>query len=116
LFAICVSLLLPSAGKVHFSTLKSIAMSFVLTFFPPGFTAAKYDETVKKLEAAGAGSPKGRTYHICYGDPAGVHVTDIWDSMENFQAFGNSLLPIMGALGVDPGQPEIYELHNTIKG
>jgi hypothetical protein len=36
--------------------------------------------------------------------------------MENFQAFGNSLLPIMGALGVDPGQPEIYELHNTIKG
>lgn len=91
-------------------------MSFVLTFIPPGFTAAKYDETVKKLKAAGAGSPKGRSYHVCYGDPNGVHVTDIWDSMENFQAFGKTLLPIMDSLGVDPGQPDIQEVHNIIVG
>jgi hypothetical protein len=91
-------------------------MSFVLTFIPPGFTAAKYDETVKKLAAASAGSPKGRSYHVCYGDPSGVHVTDIWDSMENFQAFGKTLLPIMNSLGVDPGQPDIQEVHNIIIG
>jgi hypothetical protein len=91
-------------------------MSFVLTFIPPGFTAAKYSETVKKLDAVGAGSPKGRSYHVCYGDPKGVHVTDIWDSMENFQAFGKTLLPIMASLGVDPGQPDIQEVHNIIVG
>ena len=91
-------------------------MSFVLKFTPSGFTAAKYDEVVKKLNDAGAGAPKGRSYHVCYGDPNGVHVTDVWDSMENFQAFGETLVPIMQSLGVDPGQPDVQQVHNIIVG
>ena len=43
-------------------------MAFVVKFKPAGFTAAKYKETIKQLNAAGAGSPKDRTYHVCYGD------------------------------------------------
>jgi hypothetical protein len=35
-------------------------MAVVLRATTPGFTAAKYDELVKKLDAAGAGSPVGR--------------------------------------------------------
>ena len=91
-------------------------MSFVLTFKPSGFTAAKYDEVIKKLNAAGAGAPKGRKYHVCYGDPKNVQVTDVWDSMEEFQAFGKTLVPIMEALGADPGQPDIQQVHNIIIG
>ena len=91
-------------------------MSFVLKFTPSGFTAAKYDEVVKKLNDAGAGAPKGRSYHVCYGDPNGVHVTDIWDNMENFQTFGETLVPIMQSLGVDPGQPDVQQIHNIIVG
>ncbi len=91
-------------------------MSFVLTFTPKGFTAAKYDETVKKLTDAGAGAPKGRKHHVCYGDPNNLHVTDIWDNMENFQDFGKTLLPIMDSLAVDPGQPDVQEVHNIIVG
>ena len=70
-------------------------MSFVLRFTPTGFTAAKYDEVLKQLEAAGAGAPKGRSYHVCYGDPEGLNVTDTWDSMEDFQAFGETRLAAM---------------------
>ena len=91
-------------------------MSFVLRFTPTGFTAAKYDEVLKQLEAAGAGAPKGRSYHVCYGDPEGLNVTDIWDSMEDFQAFGETLVPIMTSLGLDPGQPDVKEVHNIIIG
>jgi len=91
-------------------------MAFVLTFNPSGFNMAKYDETIKQLNAAGAGAPKGRSYHVCYGDPDHVHVTDVWDSMEDFQAFGQTLLPIMHSLGVDPGEPNILEVHNIIIG
>jgi hypothetical protein len=91
-------------------------MAFVLHFKPAGFTAAKYDEVIKKLNAAGAGAPKGRSYHVCYGDPKSLRVTDVWDSMENFQAFGKTLVPIMQAMGTDPGQPEIVEVHNVIIG
>ncbi len=91
-------------------------MSFVLKFTPSGFTADKYEEVIKKLNNAGAGTPKGRSYHVCHGDPNGLHVTDVWDNMENFQAFGETLVPIMQSLNVDPGQPEVQEVHNIIIG
>ena len=91
-------------------------MSFVLRFTPAGFTAAKYNEVIKQLNAAGAGSPKGRSYHVCFGDTNNLHVSDIWDNMEDFQAFGKTLLPIMNALGVDPGQPVVLPVHNIIVG
>jgi hypothetical protein len=91
-------------------------MSFVLTFKPSGFTAAKYDEVIKQLNAAGAGATKGRRYHVCYGDPKSVQVTDVWDNMEDFQAFGQTLVPIMESLGADPGQPDIQQVHNIIIG
>jgi hypothetical protein len=91
-------------------------MSFVLRFNPSGFTLAKYNEATKQLDAAGEGAPKGRSYHVCYGDPNNVQVTDIWDSMEDFQAFGKTLVPILQSLGVDPGQPEVQEVHNIVIG
>jgi len=91
-------------------------MSFVLHFKPAGFPLATYNEVIKKLDAAGAGAPKGRAYHVCYGDSNNVQVTDVWDTMEDFQAFGQTLVPIMQALGADPGQPEIREVQNVIVG
>ena len=91
-------------------------MSLVLNFKPSGFPLATYKEVLKRLEAAGAGSPKGRSYHVCYGDPNNVQVTDVWDSVEDFQAFGQILVPIMQALGADPGQPEVQEANNIIVG
>jgi hypothetical protein len=91
-------------------------MSFVLSFKPSGFTVAKYNEAAKQLDAAGQGAPKGRSYHVCYGDPDTVQVTDVWDSMEDFEAFGKTLVPILQSLGVDSGQPEVQEVHNIIVG
>ena len=91
-------------------------MAFVLRFTPKGFTAAKYDEVIKQLNAAGAGAPKGRSYHVCFGDPNNLFVSDIWDNMEDFQAFGQTLMPIMQSLGLDPGQPVILPVHNAIVG
>ena len=91
-------------------------MSFVLHFNPSGFPLASYKEVIKKLEAAGAGSPKGRSYHVCYGDPDSVRVTDVWESMEDFEAFGKTLVPIMNSIGADPGKPEIEEVNNILIG
>jgi len=91
-------------------------MSFIFHFRPAGFPLTAYKEVIKQLDAAGAGSPKGRSHHVCYGDPNNVQVTDVWDSMEDFQAFGQTLVPIMQALGADPGQPEIQEVNNIIVG
>jgi hypothetical protein len=91
-------------------------MSIIIHFKHGGFTAAKYEEAVKSLAAAGEGSPKGRDYHVCHGDPGNLEVTDVWNSMEEFQAFGQTLMPILQSLGLELGEPVISEVHNIIAG
>jgi hypothetical protein len=93
-------------------------MAFVFTFDPQanGMSAAQYDDVIRKLEAAGAGKPAGRLYHVCYGEPNDLHVTDVWDSMENFEAFGQTLMPILQKEGIDPGKPQVSIVHSVIKG
>jgi hypothetical protein len=92
-------------------------MAIVMRFTAPGMTAAKYDEIVKRLEAAGAGAPAGRLYHVCFGeDKNNLHVSDIWDSKESFDKFGETLKPILADLGIEGDQPVIIPVHNTIAG
>jgi hypothetical protein len=91
-------------------------MAIVLRFTPEGFTAAKYEECLKRLEAAGAGSPAGRQYHVCFGDENNLRVSDIWESKELFDKFAQTLKPIMADLGIDPGTPDVIEVHNSIAG
>lgn len=92
-------------------------MSFVFTFTPAaaGMTSTKYDECIKRLEAAGVANPRGRLYHVCYGDPNNLMVTDVWDSVENFQKFGETLMPILKEIGIDPGAPAVHPVHSIIE-
>ena len=91
-------------------------MSYVFAFSPVGMTTQKYDECIKRLEAAGAGSPQGRLYHASYGTADGLRVFDVWDSPESFERFGPTLRPILQEMGVDPGTPEVTPVHNIIVG
>ena len=91
-------------------------MALIVSFKLTSFTTEKYDEVIKRLEAAGAGAPAGRLYHICFGSGDNLQVTDVWESQASFEAFGQTLMPILQGLEIDPGQPEIHEIHNTILG
>ena len=91
-----------------------MALSFYFT--PSSFTPEVYDETISRLEAAGAGSPDGRLFHVALEADGKIQVFDIWDSQESFEAFGPTLLPIMAELGADPGQPMVAPVHNVIRG
>ena len=89
-------------------------MAFGYYFAPDSFPVDKYDSTLKDLDDAGAGAPAGRLYHCAMKSPGGVHVFDVWESQESFEAFGATLLPILSAAGVDPCEPMIAEIHNVI--
>ena len=91
-------------------------MAVVLRATTPNFTAAKYDELVQKLEAAGAGSPAGRLYHVCFGETDNLRVSDIWESPEAFDKFGETLKPLMQDLGIGPPEIEFFEVYNIIEG
>ena len=83
-------------------------------YFPSTMAAHQYDEAVKRLKKAGAGHPAGRTHHVCFGTGDHVSVFDLWTSQAAFDKFGNTLMPILHDLGVEPGQPSVMEVHSVI--
>jgi hypothetical protein len=91
-------------------------MALGIYFSPASMTAAQYDEVMARLVAAGAGQPEGRLYHTCFGTGDELQIFDIWESRETFEKFGLTLLPILGAVGLDPGRPTVEPVHNLIPG
>lgn len=90
-------------------------MSVLIRFTPASLTAAQYDETVRKLEAAGDFPPDGLDYHVCFGSEGSLRVSEIWDSQQQLDAFGERLMPVLAEAGIDPGEPEILEIHNIVR-
>ena len=91
-------------------------MALGFYFTPSGFTQEKYDELISRLQAAGAGAPEGRSYHVALETNGEIQVFDDWESQEAYEAFGATLVPIMTELGADPGEPMATRVHNVIKG
>jgi hypothetical protein len=88
----------------------------VAIYFNPAkpMSADVYDECIRQLASAGASAPKGRSYHATFGPTEALMVFDVWDSAEDFAAFGATLMPIMNSLGVDVGEPMIMPVHNIV--
>ena len=91
-------------------------MSILVRFAPASATTTQqYDETISRLQSDGGDfPPDGMEYHCAFTSDGNLRVSEIWDSQEKFEAFGQRLMPILGDVGFDPGQPEILEVHNTI--
>ena len=92
-------------------------MSILVRFTgAPSLTAAQYDATMPSIEASGEFPPPGLDYHVAYDLDGSFRVSEIWDSPEQFAAFGERLMPILAEAGVElAGPPEIIEIHNIIK-
>jgi hypothetical protein len=89
-------------------------MALAIYFHPTSMTAAKYDETLAELEAAGAASPAGRLHHSCFGPDGGLMVYEVWESQQAFEEFGPVLMPILHKVGIEPGTPDVMPVHNLI--
>ena len=90
--------------------------AIAVVFDNPGMTSGQYDQVIKDLEAAGEGSPKGRLYHVVSSKESGSFVVDVWESGELLDRFAQTLMPILQKNGVTPPQPQVYPVHNIIKG
>ena len=90
-------------------------MAIVVKFDVRNMSAQKYDEVIRRLEAAGAGAPPGRLHHVCYGARDNLQVIDLFDSPQSLEAFGKTLVPILQELGIE-ARPDAQELYNIIKG
>jgi hypothetical protein len=91
-------------------------MSIVVRFSPTNVTTEKYEETLRRLKEAGEFPPAGMEYHILFGPEENLRVSEIWDSREQLEAFGERLMPILSDVGIEfSAEPEIFEAHNIIK-
>jgi hypothetical protein len=90
-------------------------MSVLIRFTPPALTAREYDETMRTLEGEGHWPADGLDFHVCFGSDGQLRVSEIWDSREQLDAFGQRLMPVLREQGIDPGEPEIVEIHNIVR-
>jgi len=82
----------------------------------PDLALEKFDEIDRRIhEALGGGEPKGMVQHSVTGAGRGVRVYEIWESEEDFRAFGEVLLPIIAEMGLGPGQPVISPVYRLVQ-
>jgi len=82
----------------------------------PNVTTEQYDETIRRLDRSGHWPPAGLEYHVAFKANGNVRVSEIWDSREQFDAFGEHLMPVLKDVGIElSGEPEMLEIHNIIR-
>src|SRR5262245_54498273 len=92
-------------------------MSIVVRFHPTNATKEKYDESVRLMEEAGIWpNPPGLELHVAFGPANDLRASEIWSSREQFEAFGEKLMPILADLGIEfSADPEIFEVQHLVK-
>ncbi|HEY3116614.1 MAG TPA: hypothetical protein VGK54_07735 [Chloroflexota bacterium] len=92
-----------------------MAIAVVLDF--KGATLAQYDQVIQKMgfRSGGPGAPGGISHWVTKTSD-GIRVTDVWESREIFDKFGQEKIgPITQEVGF-PGAPEqhVFEVHNYL--
>jgi hypothetical protein len=90
-------------------------VSILARFTPTNVTTQQYDESLRRLKDGGDWPPDGLEYHVAFGSPSNLRVSEIWDSQEQFEEFGKRLMPLLADIGIEPGEPELLEIHNIVK-
>jgi hypothetical protein len=85
-------------------------MSIVVRFPPSNVTRQQYDTVKSALTDAGEWPADGCQLHVVFGDENDIRVSEIWESREKFEAFGDTLGPRLEEAGIQlAGEPEIFE-------
>jgi hypothetical protein len=78
-------------------------------------TTEQYDESVQRLRQVGDFPPDGMEYHVSFVADGNIRVSEIWESRGQLNAFAERLIPVLADMGVEPGEPEIFQIHNIIR-
>ena len=90
-------------------------MSILVRFSPPSMTAEQYDAIVEKLYEEGVHPDPGLELELCFGSGDKMKVSLLFDSKQHFELFGAKIGPVLSEMGMDPGEPEVIELHKVIR-
>jgi hypothetical protein len=86
------------------------------TLHPSGLTLERFDEVDRRVhEVIGRDQPKGNIHQSVFGTDGDLMIYDIWESAEDFEAFGQVMMPVLEELGLDPGEPQVLPVHRLIQ-
>jgi len=72
---------------------------------------AKYDAIMRELDLNDSPATGGLT-HACAFDDQGIHVVDVWESREDFEAFlKDRLLPVFAKLDIEVEPPTVLDAY-----
>ena len=88
----------------------------MVQFNIPGMTSKQFDQAWDELRKAGLEHPSGLIHHVAGQQGNNWVVVDVWESAEHFNKFGETLMPILGKVGVTPVPPVITPVHYELSG
>ena len=83
---------------------------------PASMTAEQYDRISEQADASRTGAPPGRRFHACFGQRDHLMVFDVWDSIEELDAFTATLMPLLAVEHIDMAPPEPLAVHDLSDG
>lgn len=90
-------------------------MNKVLVIFQiPYFSIALYDKFILEMQKLGSLNQEEREYHAAAYDGNQMIVVDVWKSEEDFNEFGNTLMPLFVMHGIKPPKPVVIPVHNIM--
>jgi hypothetical protein len=85
-------------------------MSIVVSYPPSNVTRQQYNTVRNALTESGDWPADGCQVHVLFGDESNVRVTEVWESREKLDAFGDRLRPRMEEARIQlSGEPEVSE-------
>jgi len=91
-------------------------VAIAVLFYHPNLTLDAFDEVDRRMhDAIGGGEPAGLIHHSVSGEDGALTTFEIWNSEEEFAAFGAVLMPIVQELELEAGLPTIMPLHRLVQ-
>jgi hypothetical protein len=91
-------------------------MAVALLSTPASMTAEQYRRVTEQLDVARAARPPGRRFHVCFGHGDQLIMFDVWDSIEELDAFTATLTPILASEHIVLAPPQPLEIHDLVDG
>jgi cytochrome c556 len=85
-------------------------MSILVRWPPSNLSKQDYESLRGRLEQAGDWPADGCQLHVVFGPESDVRASEVWESMEKFEAFAEKLQQTLEEAGIALGdEPEIFE-------
>jgi hypothetical protein len=81
---------------------------------PESMSAEQYDRLVEQVDEARASPAPGHRLHVCFGHGDHLMLFDVWDSVEELQAFAATIAPILANQQIVTAPPQPLEVHRLV--